>query len=166
MGIFDRLEDLIKSYINDEDTRIFGKNGGRPPSGDPDVDAAFEELNEFLSGGGTSGGGAFRGAGRGAWGERRFPGGAWQESPGAERGPRAGGAAAGLIPEEIRRDFAELGLEPGAPEEACKAAYKKLLKLHHPDRHAGRPENMKKATEKSARINAAYDRIEGWRRSR
>jgi curved DNA-binding protein CbpA len=48
----------------------------------------------------------------------------------------------------------------------CKAAYKKLLKLHHPDRHAGHTGNMKKATEKSARINAAYDRIEKWRNGR
>jgi curved DNA-binding protein CbpA len=42
-------------------------------------------------------------------------------------------------------------------------AYKKLLKIHHPDRHAGHPGNMKKATEKSARINAAYQKIEHWR---
>jgi len=35
--------------------------------------------------------------------------------------------------------------------------------VHHPDRHAGHPGNMKKATEKSARINAAHQRIERWR---
>ncbi|MDR2631686.1 MAG: J domain-containing protein [Spirochaetaceae bacterium] len=65
----------------------------------------------------------------------------------------------------MRRDFEELGLSPGASAAECKAAYKQLLKKHHPDRHAGHPGNMKKATEKSARLNAAYDRIERWRRT-
>jgi curved DNA-binding protein CbpA len=63
----------------------------------------------------------------------------------------------------LRGDFAELGLPFDASEEDCKQAYKKLLKIHHPDRHAGHEGNMKKATEKSARINAAYDRIQRWR---
>ncbi|MDR0568327.1 MAG: J domain-containing protein [Spirochaetaceae bacterium] len=65
----------------------------------------------------------------------------------------------------MKRDFAELGLSPGASQEECKAAYKKLLKIHHPDRHAGHSENMRKATEKSARINTAFDRIEHWRQT-
>ncbi|MDR2094638.1 MAG: J domain-containing protein, partial [Treponema sp.] len=102
---------------------------------------------------------------------------AW-ESPGSDSGRRAwetggrpgnrdgsGGATGGAAapPEELRPDFAELGLPFGASAGECKAAYKKLLNTHHPDRHAGHAGNMKKATEKSARINAAYDRIEKWR---
>jgi DnaJ-domain-containing protein 1 len=146
MGIFDRLEDLILSYARG------GKGSGtaysRRGSGDPDLDAAFEELDDFLSGGGGKGSGE-RGAGSGG-------------SGGSSTGP-AGSADPG-VPGELRRDFAELGLEPGASAEECKAAYKRLLMLHHPDRHAGHEGNMRKATEKSARINAAYDRIEKWRR--
>jgi DnaJ-domain-containing protein 1 len=136
MGVFDRLGDLLKSYLNGEDERIFGKD--RPGGGDPDLDAAFEELDDYL------GRGPAGGASGPAAGSRRAAG-----------PPR--------IPESLRPDFAELGLPFGAPAEACKGAYRKLLKIHHPDRHAGHPGNFKKATERTARINAAWDRIEKWR---
>jgi DnaJ-domain-containing protein 1 len=138
VGIFDRLSDVIRSYLNDA-----GSDPSRRPSSggrrvDPDLDAAYEELNDFLGGE-----------------KRRFePGTA---SPGGRDAGRV------MPPESLRGDFAELGLDFGASPDACKAAYKKLLKLHHPDRHAGHEGNMKKATAKSARINAAYDRIERWR---
>jgi DnaJ-domain-containing protein 1 len=159
MGIFDRLGDVLKSYLNDEDRRIFGpsRDSGAPFS-DPDVKAAYEELDELL--GHSRDNRNDTGGGR-AW-----------ESPGSDsgRGARreAGGSsgrrrAAAGPPEELRPDFAELGLPFGASAGECKAAYKKLLNIHHPDRHAGHSGNMKKATEKSARINAAYDRIEKWR---
>ena len=126
MGIWDRLGNVFKSYINDEDERIFHKSAQEKHT-DPDLDAAYEELDDFLSGGKTS------------------------EKPKGKP-----------IPAEIREDLAELGLSPDATAEECKAAYKKLLKIHHPDRHAGNPENMKKATEKTARVNAAYKRLERW----
>jgi DnaJ-domain-containing protein 1 len=148
MGIWDRLGDVIRSYLTEGGD---GSRGGTPGRGlprDPDLEAAYEELDEFLSG----------------------PGGASPFRKSSSRGtgappPGAGGGRpfTAPIPGEIRRDFAELGLEPGASPEDCKAAYKRLLKVHHPDRHAGHPGNLKKATEKSARINAAYDRIEKWR---
>ena len=49
MGIWDRLESVIKSYINDhEDPKVFGKN--RSQGHDPDLDAAYEELDDFLNG--------------------------------------------------------------------------------------------------------------------
>jgi hypothetical protein len=142
VGILDRLSDVIRSYLNDA-----GPDPSRRPSpggrrSDPDLDAAYEELNDFLGGG-----------------KRSFePGGASPDGNGPGRN-------AGRVtpPESLRGDFAELGLDFGASADACKAAYKKLLKLHHPDRHAGHEGNMKKATAKSARINAAYDRIEKWR---
>jgi hypothetical protein len=157
MGIFDRLGDVVKSYLNDEDGHVFGRHqegtrsspGGR--SGDPDVEAAFEELDEFLNRGksfreGTTGSADMR------------PEGAYREDAGNGRSGRP-------VPAILKPDFAELGLPFGASAEECKAAYKKLLKLHHPDRHAGHAGNMKKATEKSVRINAAFDRIEKWRQT-
>jgi curved DNA-binding protein CbpA len=58
-----------------------------------------------------------------------------------------------------------LGVPFGAGAEECKTAYKNLLKIHHPDRHAGHEGNFKKATERSMKINAAWDRIEKWRKS-
>lgn len=185
MGVFDRLGDVIKSYLNDEDEKIFGRSSrGHQRGGDPDLDAAFDELNDFLggdsagSGGGDSGGarrdrwrgivdeepeGKYRrqdGAGGGAGSAKGGAGGT--RGAGGAYGT-AGAAGQGTPPEALRQDFAELGLSPGASAEECKAAYKRLLKIHHPDRHAGHAGNMKKATEKSARINAAYDRIVRWR---
>jgi DnaJ-domain-containing protein 1 len=156
MGIFDRLGDVIKSYLNDEDENIFGRTSQtRQRGGDPDLDAAFDELNDFL--GKNS---ARRDGWRGIVDEE--PGGSYGTTDGA--GKTGGGSGATkAAPVALKQDFAELGLDLGASAEECKAAYKKLLKIHHPDRHAGHPGNMKKATDKSARINAAYDRIEKWR---
>jgi DnaJ-domain-containing protein 1 len=150
MGIFDRLGNLIKSYLNDDES------GGRRSTGDPDLDTAADELDEFLSGG--------RGKSRTEW-DAAFHAGqedsAGQRSAG--RGQESGGSARPApVPPELRADFAELGLPLGAPLEDCKKAYKDLLKIHHPDRHSGHPENMRKATTKSARLNAAYDRLEQW----
>jgi DnaJ-domain-containing protein 1 len=153
MGIFDRIGDVIKSYLNDEDGLFGGPTAHRPEfsSSDPDVEAAFEELNDYLSGG-SGGGNTGAPQGEAQYGRNQGRG---YSHPGADVG----------IPESLGQDFAELGLVPGSSAEECKAAYKQLLKKHHPDRHAGHPGNIKKATEKSARINAAYDRIERWRRT-
>jgi DnaJ-domain-containing protein 1 len=142
MGIFERLGTLISSYLNDDDG--FGPPGGN--TGDPDLRAAYDELDEFLTGD------EVRTKGPGYTGKREDAGRA--DNRGRDAVP---------VPEDLRADFAELGVPFGAGEKACRDAYKKLLKLHHPDRHAGHAGNMKKATEKTARLNAAYDRIEKWR---
>jgi DnaJ-domain-containing protein 1 len=146
VGIFDRLGDVIRSYLNAAGS---GPSPGRR-SVDPDLEAAYEELDDFLGGGKAGFGGARASAGKG--------GGA---DPQGSRGGRNPGRE--TPPESLRQDFEALGLAFGASPEDCKTAYKKLLKLHHPDRHAGHEGNMRKATAKSARINAAYDRIERWR---
>jgi DnaJ-domain-containing protein 1 len=142
MGIIDRLSDVIRSYFN-EDSFSHEKKG-RAYGADSDLEAAYEELNEFLG----------RGEKRGA--SHNFSG---QNAGGDARTATAPNAT----PETLRPAFAELGVPFGADPETCKTAYKKLLKVHHPDRHAGHAENMRKATEKSARINAAYEKIERWR---
>ncbi|MDR2536690.1 MAG: J domain-containing protein [Treponema sp.] len=146
MGIFERIEDVIKSYLNDEDGAPFGKT--RQYS-DPDYETAYKELNEYLNDGTST---RHRAS---------FDHEARSQSSRAYDSNRSAN-----IPEDLRQDFAELGLPFGASADECKAAYKKLLKIHHPDRHAGHAENMRKATAKSARINAAYDRIENWRQNK
>jgi curved DNA-binding protein CbpA len=62
----------------------------------------------------------------------------------------------------LKADFDCLGVAFGADAAVCKAAYRALLKKHHPDRYA--KADAGKATAKAAGINAAYDRIERWRR--
>jgi len=138
MGIWDRLASVIKSYISDESEKIFGKNSANSHN-DPDLNAAYEELDGFLR-------------------DRKTPSSSAEKSGNeAEKQKKAR-----PVPEEVRRDLAELGLTPDATAEECKETYKKLLKIHHPDRHANHDENMKKATDKSARVNAAYDRLVVW----
>jgi hypothetical protein len=165
MGIFERLGDVIKSYLNGEDGRIFGGGSRQGPWGDPDVDAAFEELNDYLGGAGKKDWGPAGGssADRGRSWNGGFGGDEGRAFREEGRDGSGGGKTTGLPPEALRPAFAELGLPPGASAEECKTAYKKLLKIHHPDRHAGHAGNFQKATAKSARINAAYDRIVKWR---
>jgi len=147
MGIFDRLGSVISSYLNDfggETSRKFKYSNSR--SGDPDFDAAYDELDDYLKGGG-------RAANQNSW-----------KDTDSELNRRATGP--NVPPEELRADFDLLGVSFGADDETCKTAYKKLLKIHHPDRHVSHEGNYKKATEKSAMINAAWDRIEKWRQKR
>jgi DnaJ-domain-containing protein 1 len=150
MGIWDRLGDVIKSYLHDEDAKIF-KEYKRPPHSDPDLDAAFEELNDYLNRDRADSRNGQSSA------DSRASANAQAQS-GNERGwpqPRA-------VPPELQACFAELGVPIGASQEECKEAYKKLLKIHHPDRHATHDGNFKKATEKTARLTVAYDRISQW----
>jgi DnaJ-domain-containing protein 1 len=149
MGIWDRLGSVINSYMND----MVGETSSRlkTKSGDPDMDAAYEELDDFLNRKET-----YYSSKAGNTDQYT-----WQDSKPA--GERSTGAK--HPPEELRPDFECLGVPFGADMETCKTAYKKLLKIHHPDRHAGHEGNFKKATERSAKINASWDRIEKWRTS-
>ncbi|MCL2243455.1 MAG: J domain-containing protein [Treponema sp.] len=146
MGIFDRLGKVINSYLNDfgEQTSQSFRSGSRSSSNDPDLDAAYDELNDFLNQKETQ---------SKSKSDNRY----WQEPPRSDPKDKS------IPPEELRADFECLGVPFGADKETCKAAYKNLLKIHHPDRHAGHEGNIKKATAKSAIINAAWDRIEKWR---
>jgi len=152
MSIWSRLESVINSYFND-----FGEQTSRRfrSSGDPDVDEAYDELNDFLNGDDS------RREKKKSDNEDFYTWRDAQETPGKSGG--SGSTKAKTPPEELRADFELLGVPFGADEETCKASYKKLLKIHHPDRHAGHEGNYRKATEKTARINAAFDRIEKWR---
>jgi curved DNA-binding protein CbpA len=139
MGVFDRLGTIINSYFND----FSGETSGRfKSSGDPDFDAAYEELDDYLN---------------------RKEHHSEKETNSYYEAAKPSGVK--LPPEELRSDFELLGVSFGADNETCKAAYKNLLKIHHPDRHAGHEGNYQKATQKSAKINAAWDRIEKWRQT-
>jgi len=137
------LGKVINSYLNDFDNDTSGRLKSSSGYLDPDYDAAYEELDDYLN--------------------RREPKSSQNDSWSDER--RFNSAREKLPPEELRADFAILEVPFGADDYACKTAYKRLLKIHHPDRHAGHEGNYKRATEKSAKINAAMDRIEKWRKT-
>lgn len=58
------------------------------------------------------------------------------------------------------RYYANLELEPGAEFSDIKAAYRRLLRLYHPDRHAHDPEQARTAEEISKRLNEAMNYFE------
>jgi hypothetical protein len=210
MSIIDRLSDVIKSYLNDEDESIFGKQENSSRSKDADYNAAYNELNEFLNKDKAKTYSwkdedsdfhdktanesqnnmsytdylkeemARKQAERKAEREKaEADARAYAESQEKKRqkkteanrnesyqnaNPRNTNSrnANSNVPEILRNDFAELGIAFGSSLIECKTSYKALLKKHHPDRHAGHERNMKKATEKSARINVSYHKIEVW----
>jgi DnaJ-domain-containing protein 1 len=145
MGIWNRLGGVINSYFKDlagdTNSRLKTDNYAKTYT-DPDYNAAYEELNDYLNR------------------KKTYP---EQNEDDNYSSDSTCFSGIKLPPEELRADFEYLGVSFGASAETCKKAYKKLLKLHHPDRHAGHEGNYKKATEKTAKINAAYDKIEKWR---
>lgn len=63
------------------------------------------------------------------------------------------------IPLSADNPWVVLGLEPGAPEADIRAAYRRLVREHHPDRHIAQgtpPEFIRVAEARMATINAAY----------
>lgn len=76
---------------------------------------------------------------------------------------RASGATPRGIPRQTDEDpYAVMGLSRSASPEELRATWKTLMREHHPDMLASRglrPDLIAKASDKVARINAAWDRI-------
>src|ERR1039458_815839 len=64
-----------------------------------------------------------------------------------------------VMTEEIRESYRLLELEPGAPLDVVKTAYRELLKVWHPDRFPNDPKFQKRATEKTKELNEACQKI-------
>jgi DnaJ like chaperone protein len=67
-----------------------------------------------------------------------------------------------LLPETGPDPYKVLGVKPNAPEAEIKAAYRALMREHHPDRLTaqGMPQEMiELATKESQAINAAFDQV-------
>jgi len=163
--IFERLEKLVKAWVSSGTSAgsSYGRAGTRQTYGDPDLDAAMAELDDFLDTSKTES-------------EKRE---AEELRAQAERERRAredqnrryrtswgNGASADATNAVIEDAYKYLGLKPYSPFAEVKAAYKKLLFKYHPDRNASGPDQLKKATETSTRINAAYQIIEAYEESK
>ena len=48
---FDRLGEVLKNFLDEDSEHLFGRPQGRRPFGDPDLDEAYDELEEFLNSG-------------------------------------------------------------------------------------------------------------------
>ena len=145
--LFDRLGDLLRTVLGGDGgtTTGSGRRPGRPSHiDDPDLAAAWDELEDYLdSDAPASGAGGAR--------QRQYgPGDTGADSNARRRDPR----------DHLRADYDTLGVTFGAPISDVKRAYKRLMQAHHPDRFANDPGKQAAATRKAARINAAYTRIE------
>ena len=146
-GFIDRFAEFLRSLFSDDRRGPGGRQAGgqarRPEDTrfrDPDVQNAWEELDEYMRGstGETAGG-------------RRESGGGRHESESA--GPRR------PVDESLRPDYANLEVPFGADIAAVMKSYKSLIIKYHPDKHAADPEKQKIALDITKRINQSYERI-------
>ncbi len=147
--LFERLAGLLRGLgvlggrPGPEGPRDPGRGtAARSSSADPLLREAQEELEEYLR----------RGPAARATG--RDPGRAGRERP-----------RPGSVPERLRRDFANLGLEPSASIEQARRAHRQLLSRYHPDRFARDPEKQRLATRITQLLNASFRRIRDSRRT-
>lgn len=155
--IFDRFERLFKSWVSSETADLFGSGasaraGSARGSGDPDLDSAMDELDDFLNAGRMDSEAKERERER-----QRARESARSSSSSSTTYSRPQGPPPALV-----QAYRSLGLAYGVPFAEVKAAYKRLLMQNHPDRNSATPEQMRRSTEISVQLNAAYHRIETW----
>jgi hypothetical protein len=63
------------------------------------------------------------------------------------------------VSDELDRYYLILGLEPGAPAEDVRQAYRDCVEAWHPDRFAHSPERQQRAQARMKQINEAYQRL-------
>ncbi|MDX9827184.1 MAG: J domain-containing protein [Spirochaetia bacterium] len=159
--IFERLERLVKAWVNSGSSAQAPRyrDSSFKRYGDPDLDAAMAELDDYLDTSKTETERREAEAQRAqAQRERKA-----REEQSRRYGTQTGGEQTAAV---IEQAYRYLGLKPYTPFAEVKAAYKKLLFTYHPDRNSSSPEASKKATETSTRINAAFQIIEAYEESR
>ena len=129
--MFDRLGNLLKSFLQDEKDSF--SDSKKASISDPDLQEAWEELDDFMRTGKSS-----------------------ESGPSKER---AGAAMPTPIPQSLRKDYQTLNVSFGSPLDEVAKSYKTLLRKHHPDRHATNPAALAKATEITKQLTSSYSRI-------
>jgi curved DNA-binding protein CbpA len=69
------------------------------------------------------------------------------------------------LPREIRQAFFDLELPPGASQQEIREAYRKLLRMYHPDRFYNDPHRLRTASEVTHRVSLAYKRLNDYYRN-
>ena len=129
--IFDRFGNLLRSFLDNDSTDDTSFS-------DPDLQDAWDELEDFLSSDGT-------GSSRSSTASAESGSTPRPESPG--------------IPEALKKDYTLLNAKPGTPLPEVAKSYRQLLRIHHPDRHAADPAAYANATEKTKQLTTAFRRI-------
>jgi DnaJ-domain-containing protein 1 len=135
-GFIDRLAGILRSLFSDDGTAPRGgrdAGAARQRPHDPDLQAAQEELDEFMRTGSSS--------------------------RGQERARRASPPPRQPVDETLRQDYANLEVPFGSDIETVRRSYKKLMLKYHPDKHAGDAEKQKLALEITKKVNESFERI-------
>ena len=135
---FERLGHILRSILADEDEPFVSSS---PKFYDPDLQEAWEELEDYLNDGKTAKASNHKQ-------QTKFREGSQERTD-----PHK------LAREKLRADYETLKVPFGAPFNEVKASYKRLLQQFHPDRHAADPEKYKLATEITSKLNQAFQRI-------
>lgn len=161
MDLLDRIAAVLRALFADNSLtggqRGAGPSAGSRPAGgasfrpaDPDLAAAWDELNDYL------------GADRQAAGDGSSRGGPGRGRPRDGRPGSSGPRGSSMPPEPLRNDYANLEVPFGADMETVRRSYKRLVLRYHPDRHAGDPEKLRVSTEITKKINESFERIRGF----
>ena len=136
--LFDRLSSLIRSLMQDQESTTY-----RPSrSGDPDLDQAMDELDEFLK-----------------TGQDAEP----EEPP---RQSQARSRPRGEVPEDIVQAYRNLELTPSATMEQVRESYRRLMRTYHPDKHTDDAEKQRIATEITQKITESFMKIRDFRKAK
>lgn len=95
-------------------------------------------------------------------GERRSAGKEQERVPPRKSKPVQESRTLVPVPSEMVPYFIKLGLPAGSSREACKTAWKNLLKKHHPDRYHGDARREKEASELCGTVTDAWRVIDSW----
>lgn len=136
MDFIDRLADILRSLMGDRGDEPAERRSRQGQAyRDPDLRAAWEELEDYMRGGSRGG------AGPGFSGDQRR------------------GRPEPPVDESLRKDFANLEVPFGADIETVRRSYKSLMLRYHPDKFAGDPEKQRVALEITKKINESFERI-------
>lgn len=139
--IFDRLSDFMRGVFNTDD--VFSESG----SHDPDMQAAWEELESFLQGDSSP--------------QQQKPHSRSHKANSHQSQESIRSDLAGL-----RKDYKTLEVPFLADIDTVRSSYKRLVQSYHPDRFAHDPERMRMATEVTLRLTSAYTRIKEFEKHR
>lgn len=145
---FDKLGDLLKDYIDDEDQQrqnLNVQNFSSKEQVQRTVADAFN-ISDFIDS------------------KNRSQGKIYSSQTGEFRTlkPEFERIRTKEISVQLINDFKKLGVEAPSSLEKCKQAYKKLIKKYHPDNYLNSPLDYEKATKITISLTESLDRIKEW----
>ena len=63
------------------------------------------------------------------------------------------------VPEDVVKAYRTFELSPSATMEQVRLAYRKHMRMYHPDKHTGDPEKQRIATEITQRLTESFVKI-------